>query len=294
MSTVTRADRASGSDIQSQKDRKACLELKGSVFTLTVLRLHSADLTTLEQELRERIAQGPRFFEEAPVVIDLEPLKEQPEEVDFAGLATLMRRLKLVPVGVRHANLNHQLAAVEAGLALMKGGSIRELPLSANAAELGASSTPAGEGAPQAATTEKRAEAAPPEKLQPAPSAEKVSQEKDKSERTGTRTVQQPIRSGQQIYARGGDLIVLSAVNAGAEIVADGNIHVYAPLRGRALAGIHGDAKARIFCQSFEAELVSVAGHYRVFEDKVPAELYRKPVQIYLNDKDQLTIEPMA
>lgn len=287
MSIVTRADNPQGAEIVSLKERKTVVDLKGSVFTLTVLRLYSSDLDQIEQELRERIAQGPRFFEDAPVVIDLESVRDSQAELDFAQLAPLLRRLKLIPVGVRHGNLNQQLAAVEAGLALMKGGSIRELPMASN--------TPNTPNTATATIPAKSDESTPAVQTRiEAVTAPVTATATEKGEKSGTRTIYQPIRSGQQTYARNGDLIVLAAVNAGAEVVADGNIHVYAPLRGRALAGIHGDPRARIFCQSFEAELVSLAGHYRVFEEKVPAELYRKAVQIYLNDKDQLTIEPLA
>jgi septum site-determining protein MinC len=104
--------------------------------------------------------------------------------------------------------------------------------------------------------------------------------------------VTQPIRSGQRIYARDGDLIVLAAVNAGAEVMADGNIHIYAPLRGRALAGVRGNQNARIFCHSMEAELIAIAGSYRVFEDRVPDEIRQKSVQICLRG-EQLDIVPI-
>lgn len=95
-----------------------------------------------------------------------------------------------------------------------------------------------------------------------------------------TLVIDRPLRSGQQVYARGGDLVVLAIVNPGAEVIADGSIHIYAPLRGRALAGATGDAQARIFTTRFEAELVSVAGVYRTFEGGVPAELASRPVQV--------------
>lgn len=109
-------------------------------------------------------------------------------------------------------------------------------------------------------------------------------------ERPAAMVVQQPVRSGQQIYARG-DLIVLAPVSAGAEVLADGHIHVYGPLRGRALAGVQGDSSARIFCQSLEAELVSIAGAYRISENI--DEIGRgRPVQIYL-DGEALHIEPL-
>ena len=102
------------------------------------------------------------------------------------------------------------------------------------------------------------------------------------------RLITQPVRSGTQVYARGGDLVVTAAVSPGAELVADGNIHVYGPLRGRALAGAGGDAEARIFCSRLEAELVSIAGRYLVSE-QLPPELHGAPVQIALVD-DQLTV----
>jgi septum site-determining protein MinC len=90
-----------------------------------------------------------------------------------------------------------------------------------------------------------------------------------------------PVRSGQQVYARDGDLIVTNLVANGAEVIADGSIHVYGPLRGRALAGAQGDSTARIYCQEFHAELVSIAGQYRVFED-LPSDLRGQPVQAWL------------
>jgi len=114
----------------------------------------------------------------------------------------------------------------------------------------------------------------------------------DQLHNISTRMVTQPIRSGQRIYARGGDLIILAAVNAGAEVMADGNIHIYAPLRGRALAGVQGDQDARIFCHCMEAELIAIAGSYRFFEDNVPKEIYQKSVQIRLRG-EQLDIVPI-
>lgn len=106
--------------------------------------------------------------------------------------------------------------------------------------------------------------------------------------RAATRIITQPVRGGQQIYAEG-DLIVLAPVSAGAEVLADGNIHIYAPLRGRALAGVQGNTEARVFCQSLEAELVSVAGRYRVAEDLRKTKQWGKAVQVLL-DQDQLNL----
>jgi septum site-determining protein MinC len=267
MKTVSTADHNDTSDLFSAPEQKPAIDLKGSVFTLTVLRLQSNDMAAIEKELRERLAQGPRFFEDAPIVIDLEILKEQNLEIDLNQLSNLLRVLRLIPVGVRHGSPEHQKSALEAGLALMKGGAIKDL------------SIPAAPRPVQAAQPESK----------PAPKMAEVKAPEQKVSET-TKIIYHPIRSGQQIYAKGGDLIVLAAVNAGAEIIADGNIHVYAPLRGRALAGVRGDQSARIFCHNMEAQLISVAGHYRVFEDKVPSDIRNKAVQIYL-DNEQLKID---
>nr|MDQ2693913.1 septum site-determining protein MinC [Pseudomonadota bacterium] len=109
---------------------------------------------------------------------------------------------------------------------------------------------------------------------------------------SANKLISQPVRSGQQMYAPDGDLILLGTVNAGAEVLADGNIHIYGHLRGRALAGARGNREARIFCQSLEAELVSIAGRYRVFEE-MDAEVRGTPTQIFLAD-DRLIIEPLT
>lgn len=287
MSTAPKSGSLEGNAHASARDARPAIDLKGSVFTLTVLRVNSSNLSNIESELQERIAQGPRFFDNAPVVVDVENLKNETEAFDFLGFLHLLKQVKLIPVGVRHANANIQEQALQAGVAVMKGGSIRELPTLTQA------ETRASETTANLRKTTARPSAAP-EKTETKPKLQTTAGSAEGTPRPTTKTAAQPIRSGQQIYAPGGDLIVLAAVNAGAEVVADGNIHIYAPLRGRALAGVRGDTKARIFCHSFEAELISVAGNYRVFEDKVPPELYRKPVQIYLNDKDQLTIEPLS
>jgi septum site-determining protein MinC len=104
--------------------------------------------------------------------------------------------------------------------------------------------------------------------------------------------ITQPVRSGRQVYAHQGDLVVLATASPGAELLADGHIHVYGPLRGRALAGVSGDTRARIFCRSLEAELVSVAGYWRVRDD-IPEDLIGKPVQIFLED-ERVMIEPLS
>ena len=227
------------------------VDLKGSVFTLPVLRLATDDLEAIEQELQQRLAKGLRFFEHAPVVLDLESIRDC-QALDFAALRQLLQQHQLVTVGVRHGSPEQNDAAIAAGLAVLKGGAAQ------SAAE---------------------------------PDTSRRQSDRDATA-TATKTIDQPVRSGQQVYAPG-DLIVLAPVNAGAEIIADGNIHVYAPLRGRALAGVKGDTGARIFVHSLEAELIAVAGQFRIFEDQVPADLKGKPVQIYL-DGEQLVTRPLT
>lgn len=283
MKTVPQAGKSKVTEFIASKEAPPATDLKGSVFTLTVLRIHRADFEQIERELTDRIAKGPRFFEDAPVVIDVDPLRTGGGQIDLRELTHLMHRLRLIPVGVRHANLEQQQTAREVGLALMKGGSVRDLPPQPVSAP---SAPPAA--ASRVETTEPTSESTVSIKaLDTEGSSEKVEPAKTPSP---TKVVNQSVRSGQQIYARGGDLIVVGGVNAGAEVVADGNVHIYGSLRGRALAGAQGDVQTRIFCQCLEAELVAVAGQYRVFDDTAPSETRGQTVQVFL-DNNQLRVE---
>ncbi|HEX7045329.1 MAG TPA: septum site-determining protein MinC [Burkholderiales bacterium] len=222
-------------------------ELKGRMIALSVLRVLTADLEALAEQLDARIAAAPDLFANFPVLLDFEALPEETQlAFDIARFDRLLRERSLIPVGIRGAC--GVLAGIAAGVGL-------------------------GTLAAGAAAAPRRA---PREGAEP---------------RAANLLVKEPVRSGQQIYAKGGDLIVLATVSPGAEILADGNIHVYGTLRGRALAGVAGDTGARIFCRSLDAELVSIAGHYRVSEQIQDAER-AQPVQIYLRD-ERLIIEKM-
>ena len=250
---------------RSEVDAPA-LEIKGSMFTLPVLRLHSGDMALIARDLSQRLALHLRFFEHAPVVIELDHLDDQASGLDLPALCVLLRQAHLVPVGVRQANPEQAKAAIAAGLAVLKGGG-----------------------------TSSRSESAAPvsqAKMTSEPS-KKTEIVSARSEAIPAKLIRQPVRSGQQIYARGGDLIVLAAVNAGAEVIADGNIHVYAPLRGRALAGVQGDVSASIFTQSMEAELVAIAGNYQVFEDGPAKDIYARAVRIFLDDM-HIKVSPLV
>jgi len=250
---------------RSEVDAPA-LEIKGSMFTLPVLRLHSSDMALIARDLSQRLALHLRFFEHAPVVIELDHLDDQASSLDLPALCVLLRQAHLVPVGVRQANPEQAKAAIAAGLAVLQGGGTS--PRSESAAPVS-----------QAKMTS-----------EPSKKTEIVSA---RSEAISAKLIRQPVRSGQQIYARGGDLIVLAAVNAGAEVIADGNIHVYAPLRGRALAGVQGDVSASIYTQSMEAELVAIAGNYQVFEDGPAKDIYARAVRIFLDDM-HIKVSPLV
>jgi septum site-determining protein MinC len=241
-----------------------CFQLKGGMFTLTSIQLVTPDLTHLGLQLQEKIMQAPKFFCNAPVVIDLQKVGQEGIKLDFKFLKEVLREQKLFPVAVRGGTLQQQTAAVVAGLAL--------LPESRQEAE------------------SRKAEAHQAEDDLEHPTA--VSEPIDSPTRTPTRLITHPIRSGQQIYAQGGDLIIMAPVSPGAELLADGHIHVYGPLRGRALAGINGDKNAAIYCQSLEAELVSIAGQYRICEDLKTSPLWKQAAFVNLQ-QDRLHINEL-
>jgi len=230
-------------------------ELKGSALTLMVLRLFSADADVVERELGRTFGAAVGFFRNAPLVIDLGALPDG-AELDLPSLVQSLRVFGLVPVALRGAG--------EAQEALASAVNLGILPAGRGEAEGAASATlpPEPEPAP-----------APP--VPPA-----------------TRIVTAPVRSGQRVVAPEGDLVVLAAVNPGAEILAAGNIHVYGALRGRALAGIRGDAQARIFALQFQPELVAVAGEYRLHDELAPAHLGRSAVVAL--EGETLTVETLG
>lgn len=238
------------------------LRLRGGSFTLIVLQLIDFRSPTAFRDLLDKIGQAPDFFKYAPVVLDLEGLADM-RPFNFAELARRLRQHKLIPVGVQNGSEDQNQAAINAGLSILPRGRTAILP-SATVTEKPADG-PAGNGA-----------SAPAAAAQASPS----------------KFVAEPVRSGGQIYQQGGDLIAMAAVSPGAEILADGHIHVYGRLRGRALAGVSGDTSARIFCRSLDAELVSIAGRWRVRED-IDERLIGRPVQIYL-DGERLIIETLS
>lgn len=221
-----------------QNHHRTAIALKGGMFTLTTIQILENNLEELALQLDEKIKQAPNFFHYAPIVLDVQKLRPQSAIIDFTTLIHLLKSKKLIPIGLRGATKTLKEAAIGAGLAIFPEDKVTHSKKSAS--NLTKSET---------ITIEPMSVQVEP--LTAAP----------------TRIISQPIRSGQQIYAPGGDLIVLSSVSHGAELLADGHIHVYGSLRGRALAGVMGNTEAMIFCRSLEAELISIAGQYQVSED---------------------------
>jgi septum site-determining protein MinC len=242
----------------------ATFEIKSANLPLVALLLKSPDLGTLSRELALRFGDIPDFFDNDPLVIDLSQLPVDAETVDFAALLALLRPYRVVPLAVRGGQPAQMAAAAEAGLVPAPDARV---------------STPV---APPTAATRSKAPAPAPE-APPAPAP-------------GALVIDKPLRSGQQVYARGRDLVVLSMVNAGAEVIADGHIHVYAPLRGKAMAGARGNTDARIFALSLEPELLSIAGIYRTSENPLPEGVWGKPTQVRLvpgPEGDKLVMDPI-
>jgi septum site-determining protein MinC len=245
---------------------KPPFELKGRMTSLTVMRLFSHDLTAIEARLRTQINRAPSLFRGAPLAIDLSKLET--DGLDLAGLVKTLREQGMVPVAIRggHDGLRETAAGINLGVLEWTDTGTTQAQM--------AKEEPA---APAQATDRKPQKPAPP----PPPPGSK----------TPTTLVTQPVRSGQHVYARGGDLLILGTVSAGAEVIADGHIHVYGKLHGRALAGAQGDEQARIFVQSLEAELIAVAGVYCVSEE-LDESLRGRAVQAYLHEEN-LVLEPL-
>lgn len=249
------------------------IQFKGTTLKIIQAQLRSTDPTVLHAALAELTGNSPDFFENELAVLDFSTAETLPETADWQALVDLLRGSGLHAVATR--GLSEALAASAQAFGLPT--------VSADA--LGRVAKPKIAEAPVAPPP---APAPPPEIAPPAA---------EPAQAPRTITLDKPLRSGQRFYAQGCDLIVTAMVSAGAEVIADGNIHVYAPLRGRALAGASGDKNARIFTTSLEAELVSVAGLYRTFEAGVPAEMARQPATINLieeGDALRLNVAPLA
>lgn len=239
------------------------LALKGGLFTLTAIQIYRIDLSTIADELDSKIQQAPNFFQNTPIVIDLS-LIERVELKALTDLVALFKQKKLIPVGVRGIPAETKPLVIEAGLAIL----------------------------PEAKTLVKDIKpSAKPLQLASAVQTKSELPEDTESSAQG-RLITTPVRSGQQVYVPNGDLVILSSVSHGAELLTEGHIHVHGALRGRALAGINGNKSAIIYCKSLEAELVSIAGQYKLIEDLKENDLWKRSVCIKLVN-DRLQVEAL-
>lgn len=234
----------------------AVYEIKSADLPLIAFQLRTADLEVLEQALLAQLAETPDFFDQDPTLIDLDGITADNTSIDFVGLQHILRQHGLRPVAFRTSNSAWEQKALSAGLVRADDARIRRQMPSVPV---------------------------PPPPPAPQTLADAV-------------VLDRPLRSGQQVYAKGRDLIVLAMINPGAEVLADGHIHVYAPLRGKAIAGARGFAGARIFAQSMDPELISIAGVYRTSENPLPTEVRGLPAHVSLQsgpEGERLTIVPL-
>jgi septum site-determining protein MinC len=252
-------------------------DLKSTAWLLTALRLHTSDVDAIATALQARFGDSPGLFDDDPLVLDISPLRDGDAVPDFEALLQHLQQHRMQALAVQGGNPAQMAAARAAGLVPATEPETR--------AERPAAAAPAVATAPaDAASAPADAEPAPPP---PSPSPTLQAQ------RQPTLVVDKPLRSGQRVYARGADLVVLSSVSFGAEVIADGHIHVYGPLRGRAMAGARGDTTARIFSTALEPQLMSIAGIYRTAETPLPAAVAGRPAQVRL-EGDSILIEPLA
>lgn len=224
------------------------LEFKGRMLSLTRVRVLDPDPVAIESQLQDFARQMPQAVNGMPVIL------ESDTAIDVGGILSILRKVGMQPIGVTEGPLAE--SARSWGLPVLAPDT--------------------GKG-PRASAT--KPAAPPPEPAEAKPAAEP----RQAAARKPARIVTEPVRGGQQIYAQDSDLIVLTMVQAGAEVIADGCVHIYGRLAGRAIAGAKGDIGARIFCKRFEPELVAVAGVYAVAE-QMQGDLRGKPVQAWLAD----------
>ena len=238
---------------------KPAFEIKSARTDALAVYLHNADAAALDAALAKCAAQYREL--NLPLILDMQDFR--PAEADLPAVLAVFRRHRLPVAALRHSDEAWAKTAADNGLPFTPPSKERPVPL--ETADAGTVAEITGE----------------------------IASETAKQAGHPTVLVAEPVRTGQQVYAENADLIVTGTVSEGAELIADGNIHIYASMRGRALAGAKGRRDARIFIHSMQAELVSIAGIYRNFEQQLPEHLYRKPVQIHLQD-DRLVIAAIA
>ncbi len=262
----------------SKSQARKPLEIKISTVVAVAALLGDTDQAKLSAALAQITGGTPDYFEDEFTLIDLASLPPaEAAKIAWPELIALFKQHRLNPVAVRNAPAALEEAIRSHGLSI--DGVEQTKPF-----ELTPPPSPVAEPSPPPLPAAAAPAEAPVSAAAPAAPAATAAMAMP------AMIVDMPVRSGQRIYARGSDLVVTATVNPGAEVIADGSIHVYAPLRGRALAGASGQADARIFSLAMEAELVSIAGVYRTFDEGWQKEMAGKPAQVRLKD-DRLDIK---
>ena len=245
-------------------------DLKSAELPVLAVTLRSTEVEQVIADLARRLADDPDFFDNDPVLIDLQHVQHHPEPIDFARLIAALRHHRTRPVAVRSGSAAQMQAAHEAGLVPAPDATI--------------------------ARPKERIREVEVEVIREVPIPVEVVREVPLEVIRPTMVIDKPLRSGQQVYARGRDLVLRAMVNPGAEVIADGHIHIYAPLRGRAIAGARGWPEARIFALEMKPELVSISGVYRTSEEALPEAVWGHAATVRLQSTDagdKLIFEPV-
>jgi septum site-determining protein MinC len=251
--------------MNAKMDISDACDLRFGQVGIACVRVRRPDAAALCEELERRVRAAPQLFSRAAVVLDLSHLLNLPDDGTVDALLEAVRSAGMLPVGLAYGTSATEALAQRMGLPLI--------------AKFRAAYEPADGGSIAPPTPTPSAAPAP------APVREPVLSQPEGS--VGAQRHDGTVRSGQQVYARDRDLVVTGTIANGAEVIADGSIHIYGSLKGRAMAGAQGDAKARIFISDFRAELVAIAGHYRVFE-QLPKDLEGQSVQCWLDGEKLL------
>jgi septum site-determining protein MinC len=268
---------------RDEKMTETCFRMKGTTLTSIVLEVIDFEPDNFEAQLSKKVASAPQFFTRSSLILHLiKPLSA----TEFELLVALCRRLHLQPMAVKGEVAELKPTINDLGLADVSQSKFTD---SALRSQKESANNGTGSGINKTDGSERgqiaqQPTAAEPPKSEPNPTAAPALKP--------AKVINRPVRSGQQVYAEGSDLVVTASVSEGAELLADGNIHVYGTLRGRALAGVKGNTGARVFCQSLDAELISIAGQF-IMHDTVKGECWKKPAQVYL-EEETLRIEPLA
>ncbi|EXU81474.1 septum site-determining protein MinC [Comamonas aquatica] len=252
--------------VDSPGTARSSFDLKSAQLPVMAVALRDTEVAVLTRDLAQRLADDPDFFDNDPVLIDLQHVRDSTDVIDFPKLIKALKRHRTLPVAVCGGSPAQMAAAHAAGL------------------------MPAPDAQPARAKPT-AVEVREVEVIREVPVEVEVVREVP-APAPNALIVDKPLRSGQQVYARGTDLVVMAVVSYGAEVIADGNVHVYAPLRGRAVAGARGNTEARIFSTCMEPQLLSIAGNYRALETDLPKDIAGKPAQARL-EGEKLVIEPM-